>query len=270
MPSTNMASDWRNRPRAVNTRVPAPIPVLLCADPDGLSGATDYAAVLRGLGGFAVWSLDLFDDHIMHATLPADFEPARDLVVVPSTRAVTALQAQTWFDASRRDLRAIAPGPETARALADIGVPVLWTAERGFRQSRWPAALEGARRLYVANAALDPSALSLVPGPTDWHLPLYRRMPRAGAPWTPMQARALCQSQTVVALALSGSQRQILEARLSLLGRRLPPSRKLIALSPTVAGWSPAVPRRSFWHRVTFPALPNRASMLHHLQNLAV
>ena len=101
-------------------------------------------------------------------------------------------------------------------------------------------------------------------------LPLYRRVPRAGAPWTPMQARALCHSQTVVALALSGSQRQILEARLSLLGRRLPPSRKLIALSPTVAGWSPAVPRCSFWHSVTFPALPNRASMLHHLQNLAV
>ena len=66
--------------------------------------------------------------------------------------------------ASRGDLRAIAPGPETARALADIGVHVVWTAERGFRQSRWPAALQGARRLYIANAALDPSALSLVLG----------------------------------------------------------------------------------------------------------
>ena len=270
MPSTNMASDWRNRPRAVNTRVPAPTPVLLCADPDGLSGAADYAAALRSFSGFSVWPLALFDDQILQAPLPTDFDPAHDLLAVPSTRAVAALQAQAWFSKTRNSLRAIAPGPETARALADIGVHVVWTAGRGFRQSRWPGSVQGAKRLYIANAALDPAALSLALGPTDWCLPLYRRMPRGGAPWTPMQARILCQSQTVIALALSGSQRQVLETRLSLLGRRLPPSRILIALSPTVAGWSPAVPRRSFWHSVTFPALPNRASMLHHLQNLAV
>jgi len=269
MPSTNMASDWRNRPRAVNTHVPAPTPVLLCADPDGLSGAADYAAVLRLRNEFAVWPVALFDDDILQAPLPTDFVPARDLVVAPSTRAVGALQAQAWFSKTRKSLRAIAPGPETARALADIGVNVVWTAERGFRQSHWPALTQGKRRLYIANAALAPSTLSVALGQTDWCLPLYRRMPREGAPWTPMQARILCQSQTVIALALSGSQRQILETRLSLLGRRLPPTRKLIALSPTVAGWSPAVPRRSFWHSVTFPALPNRASMLHHLQNLA-
>ena len=270
MPSTNMASDWRNRPRAVNTRVPAPTPVLLCADPDGLSGAADYAAVLRGHCGFSVWPLALFNDHMLQAALPADFDAASDLLVVPSTRAVAALQAQIWFSTTRNSLRAIAPGPETARALAAIGVHVVWTAERGFRHSPRPASLEGARRLYIANAALDPAALSLALGPTDWCLPLYHRVPRGCAPWTPMQARMLCQSQTVIVLALSGSQRQILETRLSLLGRRLPPSRTLVALSPTVAGWSPTVPRRSFWHSVTFPALPNRASMLHHLQNLAV
>lgn len=283
MPSTNMASDWRNRPRAVNSQGAAPLslqrqkrsPIIMCADVYGLSGASDYAATLRRSGTrFSIWSLALFDDEILFAPLPTDFDPsAGDLLVVPSTRAVAALQAQAWFDGMRDRLRALAPGPETARALEGIGVQVIWTAPRGFRQSAWPEALReadaSARRLTIANASLPASALSLPLRAEDWHLPLYQRRPSGRAPWTVAQARGLCQAPRLIVLALSSAQRQVLETRLSLLGRRLPSRRHLIALSPSVAGWSPAVPRRSFWDSVSFPVLPNRASMLSHLQDIA-
>ena len=226
---------------------------------DDTSGA--YSRCLTELGWHVIQPR-LFEVLSLHIPQP-DLDNA--VVVLPSARAVDALSNQPWFETAKGSLRAIVPGPQTARALEAKGVKPAWIAIKGFRQSSLPVELVQEPKVYLGDASLRPENLSLSLSDKDQFLPIYQSRPRAGPPWGPWQAQKVIRASELLVLANSRRQLAAVESSLRKMGQKAPRLRLLVAMSRSIAMSTD----EKFWRNASFPAFPNRESMLVHLKALA-
>ncbi|MGB1146590.1 MAG: hypothetical protein ACPG4M_01760 [Alphaproteobacteria bacterium] len=229
---------------------------MVCDDPSGA-----YSQCLAELGWHVIHPR-LFEVRSLHVPKP-DLENA--VVVLPSARAVDALSNQPWFENAKGSLRAVVPGPQTARALENKGLKPVWTAPKGFRQSGLPAELAQARKVYLGDASLRPENLSLRLDAQDRFLPIYQSRPCAGPPWGPWEAQKVIRASELLVLANSRRHLAAVESGLKKLGQKAPRLRLLVAMSRSIAMSTDG----KFWRNTSFPAFPNRESMLAHLKALA-